>query len=255
MTMRKIDPSQAWTYRDVSRLEKRCPNGYHKDKNGVCRRIEELEGEHPDLKYRTPESYERGKRQHEAEQAEGKSPKVGEVLDSNSKVARDIRSAFTTSDDAGEKAKARKAREDLMEYLRSHDNVPPLTKAKSFVMRYDAERKEYVRAEKMEEGAFAFDGHTSTRDAYTTEDGRYTPERQKFHAEILDKIINGYTNRKGEKIPPMSKPPEGTKPRMVVLCGGSGSGKSTITPTVKEKHGWEDFQSVDPDAIMTEFFP
>ena len=191
MTMRKIDPSQAWTYRDVSRLEKRCPNGYHKDKNGVCRRIEELEGEHPDLKYRTPESYERGKRQHEAEQAEGKSPKVGEVLDSNSKVARDIRSAFTTSNDAEEKAKARKAREDLMEYLRSHDNVPPLTKAKSFVMRYDAERKEYVRAEKMEEGAFAFDGHTSTRDAYTTEDGRYTPERQKFHAEILDKIING----------------------------------------------------------------
>lgn len=253
--MRKIDPSQAWTYRDVSRLEKRCPNGYHKDKNGVCRRIEELEGEHPDLKYRTPESYERGKRQHEAEQAEGKSPKVGEVLDSNSKVARDIRSAFTTSNDAEEKAKARKAREDLMEYLRSHDNVPPLTKAKSFVMKYDAERKEYVRAEKMEEGAFAFDGHTSTRDAYTTEDGRYTPERQKFHAEILDKIINGYTNRKGEKIPPMSKPPEGTKPRMVVLCGGSGSGKSTITPTVKEKHGWEDFQSVDPDAIMTEFFP
>ena len=253
--MRKIDPSQAWTYRDVSRLEKRCPNGYHKDKNGVCRRIEELEGEHPDLKYRTPESYERGKRQHEAEQAEGKSPKVGEVLDSNSKVARDIRSAFTTSNDAEEKAKARKAREDLMEYLRSHDNVPPLTKAKSFVMKYDAERKEYVRAEKMEEGAFAFDGHTSTRDAYTTEDGSYTPERQKFHAEILDKIINGYTNRKGEKVPPMSKPPEGTKPRMVVLCGGSGSGKSTITPTVKEKHGWEDFQSVDPDAIMTEFFP
>ena len=253
--MRKIDPSQAWTYRDILRVEKRCPNGYHKDKNGVCRRVEELEGEHPDLKYRTPESYERGKRQHEAEQAEGKSPKVGEVVDSNSKVARDIRSAFTTSDDAGEKAKARKAREDLMEYLRSHDNVPPLTKAKSFVMKYDAEKKEYVRAEKMEEGAFAFDGHTSTRDAYTTKDGRYTPERQKFHAEILDKIINGYTNRKGEKVPPMSKPPEGTKPRMVVLCGGSGSGKSTITPTVKEKHGWEDFQSVDPDAIMTEFFP
>lgn len=253
--MRKIDPSQAWTYNDVSRVEKRCPNGYHKDKNGVCRRIEELEGEHPDLKYRTPESYERGKRQHEAEQAEGKSPKVGEVLDSNSKVARDIRSAFTTSDDAGEKAKARKAREDLMEYLRSHDNVPPLTKAKSFVMKYDAEKGEYVRAEKMEEGAFAFDGHTSTRDAYTTEDGKYTPERQRFHAQILDRIINGYTNRKGEKVPPMSKPPEGTKPRMVVLCGGSGSGKSTITPTVKEKHGWEDFQSVDPDAIMTEFFP
>ena len=253
--MRKIDPSQAWTYRDVSRLEKRCPNGYHKDKNGVCRRIEELEGEHPDLKYRTPESYERGKRQHEAEQAEGKSPKVGEVLDSNSKVARDIRSAFTTSNDAEAKAKARKAREDLMEYLRGHDNVPPLTKAESFVMRYDAEKGEYVRAEKMEEGAFAFDGHTSTRDAYTTEDGKYTPERQRFHAQILDKIINGYTNRKGEKVPPMSKPPEGTKPRMVVLCGGSGSGKSTITPTVKEKHGWEDFQSVDPDAIMTEFFP
>ena len=253
--MRKIDPSQAWTYRDISRLEKRCPNGYHKDKNGVCRRIEELEGEHPDLKYRTPESYERGKRQHEKEQAEGKAPKVGEVLDSNSKVARDIRSAFTTSDDAEEKAKARKAREDLMEYLRSHDNVPPLTKAKSFVMKYDAEKKEYVKAERMEEGAFAFDGHTSTRNAYTTEDGNYTPERLEFHARILDSIINGYTNRKGEKVPPMSKPPEGTKPRMVVLCGGSGSGKSTITPTVKEKHGWEDFQSVDPDAIMTEFFP
>ena len=253
--MRKIDPSQAWTYRDVSRLEKRCPNGYHKDENGVCRRIEELEGEHPDLRHRTPESYERGKRQHEAERAEGKSPKVGEVLDSNSKVARDIRSAFTTSDDAEEKAKARKAREDLMEYLRNHDNVPPLTKAKSFVMKYDAEKKEYVRAEKMEEGAFAFDGHTSTRDAYTTEDGSYTPERLEFHARILDSIINGYTNRKGEKVPPMSKPPEGTKPRMVVLCGGSGSGKSTITPMVKEKHGWEDFQSVDPDAIMTEFFP
>ena len=253
--MRKIDPSQAWTYRDVSRLEKRCPNGYHKDENGVCRRVEELEGEHPDLRHRTPESYERGKRQHEAEQAEGKSPKVGEVLDSNSKVARDIRSAFTTSDDAEQKAKARKAREDLMEYLRNHDNVPPLTKAKSFVMKYDAEKKEYVRAEKMEEGAFAFDGHTSTRDAYTTEDGSYTPERLEFHARILDSIINGYTNRKGEKVPPMSKPPEGTKPRMVVLCGGSGSGKSTITPMVKEKHGWEDFQSVDPDAIMTEFFP
>lgn len=249
--MRKIDPSQT----GIQRLSKRCPNGYHKDENGVCRRVEELEGEHPDLRHRTPESYERGKRQHEAEQAEGKSPKVGEVLDSNSKVARDIRSAFTTSDDAEEKAKARKAREDLMEYLRNHDNVPPLTKAKSFVMKYDAEKKEYVRAEKMEEGAFAFDGHTSTRDAYTTEDGSYTPERLEFHARILDSIINGYTNRKGEKVPPMSKPPEGTKPRMVVLCGGSGSGKSTITPMVKEKHGWEDFQSVDPDAIMTEFFP
>lgn len=249
--MRKIDPSQA----NTGTHRKRCPNGYHKDENGVCRRIEELEGEHPDLRHRTPESYERGKREHEREQTEGKAPKVGEVLDSNSKIARDIRSAFTTSDDAGEKEKARKARQDLMEYLRNHDNVPPLTKAKSFVMKYDAEKKEYVRAEKMEEGAYAFDGHTSTKNAYTTEDGNYTQERLAFHARILDSIINGYTNRKGEKVPPMSKPPEGTKPRMVVLCGGSGSGKSTITPTVKEKHGWDDFQSVDPDTIMTEFFP
>lgn len=249
--MRKIDPSQAKT----ETHRKRCPNGYHKDENGVCRRIEELEGEHPDLRHRTPESYERGKREHEKEQAEGKAPKMGEVLDSNSKIARDIRSAFTTSDDAGEKEKARKARQDLMEYLRNHDNVPPLTKAKSFVMKYDAEKKEYVRAERMEEGAYAFDGHTSTKNAYTTEDGNYTQERLEFHARILDSIINGYTNRKGEKVPPMSKPPEGTKPRMVVLCGGSGSGKSTITPTVKEKHGWDDFQSVDPDTIMTEFFP
>lgn len=249
--MRKIDPSQAKT----ETHRKRCPNGYHKDENGVCRRIEELEGEHPDLRHRTPESYERGKREHEKEQTEGKAPKVGEVLDSNSKIARDIRSAFTTSNDAGEREKARKARQDLMEYLRNHDNVPPLTKAKSFVMKYDAERKEYVRAERMEEGAYAFDGHTSTKNAYTTKDGNYTQERLAFHARILDSIINGYTNRKGEKVPPMSKPPEGTKPRMVVLCGGSGSGKSTITPTVKEKHGWDDFQSVDPDAIMTEFFP
>lgn len=60
-----------------------------------------------------------------------------------------------------------------------------------------------------------------TNQVYKDKDGKYTPERQKLHDEIVQRIVDSATT-----------PPEGTKPVAILMGGGSASGKGTCRSKV-----------------------
>lgn len=83
--------------------------------------------------------------------------------------------------------------------------------------RYDMYRKEYDNAKRTKEGRLV-----DTQLVNSDDDGNYTPEREKLHNEIIDKYyINKETMNK-------YKVPDGVRPKVVVLGGRGGSGKSKL---------------------------
>ena len=111
-----------------------------------------------------------------------------------------------------------------------------------------------------------FDGTKTTYTLFTTEDGKYTPERQEVHKQIIKKIM--------DRLP---KPPTDRKPIVLFTGGGSASGKGSMDETLAKKMGIpinikpqqkgesdEDYRNrksrvydkllgpykIDPDAIM-----
>ena len=83
--------------------------------------------------------------------------------------------------------------------------------------RYDMYRKEYDNAKRTKEGRLV-----DTQLLNSDDKGNYTPEREKLHNEIIDKYyINKETMNK-------YKVPDGVRPKVVILGGRGGSGKSKL---------------------------
>ena len=88
---------------------------------------------------------------------------------------------------------------------------------KEIKKRYDMYRNEYDNAKRTKDGRLV-----DTQIINSDENGNYTPEREKLHNEIIDKYyINKETMTK-------YKVPDGVRPKVIVLGGRGGSGKSKL---------------------------
>lgn len=236
--MQRIDTSIEWI---EAVRKKRCPNGYHRWSDGTC---------HPKDQKEPVEG-----RQPKTEQGDAKP--TATIGDRVSHPVRFYAKGTRLAKLVSEASESEDARKEIAKYIDEHDGEVPQVEVEPFRMRY--QDGAFVRATDSDSEGFTFDGHTSTQSAYQYEDPKtgdkvYTEERRKFHEDIIQSIINGYTDREGNRIKGFTRPPVGQKPKLIVTGGGSGSGKSTILKRIKKKEGW-DYPSVDPDAIMINFFP
>lgn len=80
---------------------------------------------------------------------------------------------------------------------------------------------------------YTIGGKKNSMDGYLDKDGNLTPEREKVHKEIIDKLLEGKTGVEN--------------PTMTMLGGGPASGKSSVmnTKTVGDPHA----VTIDPDHI------
>lgn len=96
------------------------------------------------------------------------------------------------------------------------------------------QKKPESKSEKPKEGEAA-----STKEKHTR-DGKYTPERQKLHQQILEKAMKS-----------VKPTPEGERPVAILTGGGSASGKSSVISEVMKNFS-KDLVHVDADKIKEE---
>lgn len=85
----------------------------------------------------------------------------------------------------------------------------------------DGATKRIAEARKKLENVVPTDAPVS-EGGFVQEDGTYTPERTKIHAQLLGEIFTGEAVAR-------ARPAEGEKPTMTILGGRGGSGKSWLT--------------------------
>ena len=203
----------------------RCPPGFHRAKDGECRRL--IDGEP------IGETYEEDQQaQQQQEEKKKKGKKNDPILDSkhNKIVSPDSREGkIVLAMKDGSDEDAVQSRMDYIKLVNEIGYYP-------VVLPIEKPFKSYGRD---------FDGTRTTYDTFVNEDGEYNPNRQALHEKIIAQYLSKMKRIKGDD----------NKQIMMFLGGGSASGKGSMDATlmkdfkVKKKKDLEVFK-IDPDAIM-----
>ena len=249
-------------------LEKRCPNGYHKDpRDGQCK--DPVTGEvYQNVQHKEELSGKPSK----PKESPSKKPKDSGTKETdkpvtengvtyypkNSKISHMTSNAWAVDDgnhpDCPICEKAKENRKGLMKYVEENGN-PPKVRVNSIAVRINENGVPEETTDYDAEGVKFLDGHNDTQTLYTNKvtlpDGRetveYSPERQKFHQQVIDEF---FRDRKFKKA-------EGREPIVLMTGGGSGTGKSSMNSKLQEALEGQDPKAItiDPDWIMTEKIP
>ena len=224
-------------------VKERCPNGYHRGEDGLCHHkvtgqvydnsLKEQQSQQREVREKSPEATDEEVKQ-KVDEKNQKRVKQYETY----KVRQDSQEAKWATNSYGSDEKSKETRRKIIE---SEEQGKIFKfKAKPFSMVYKG--GQYVLSDSG--NGFAMDGITPTNVVYKDENGEYLPERKKLHHQIVQTLIEN-----------MPKAKEGEKPRVLFTGGGSGTGKSSMKPKLREA-GWEpDTQTLDSDYIMTNFLP
>lgn len=223
--------------------KERCPNGYHRGEDGLCHHKvtgqvydnsqKEQRTQEREVREKTPEATDEQVKQ-KVEDKNQKRVKEYETY----KVRQDSKEVKWATNSYGSDEESKETRRKIIE---SEEQGKIFKfKAKSFSMVYKDGK--YVKSESG--NGFPMDGITPTNIVYKDENGEYLPERRKMHIQIVHTLLENMPSAK-----------EGEKPRVLFTGGGSGTGKSSMKPKLREA-GWEpDTQTLDSDYIMTQFIP
>lgn len=242
-------------------IEKRCPNGYHKDpESGRCRdpitgayyendmHIEELK--HPKGQGQT-DSNDSKKKPKWAEKPL-KDDDGTEYYCQNSRVFNTVTHAWESDEDSEGYDQACKNRRALLKKIKDDGRIPKVKVKPIYVKVKDGKAVETTADDP---DAKILDGHIQTAELYGVEEivnesgdkeMVFSKERQKVHQEIIMKFFKDKNFKKAE----------GREPIVLMTGGGSGTGKSSMEDKLEGILGVKPKTiTIDPDEIMTDYLP
>lgn len=244
----------------MSQIEKRCPNGYHKDpESGRCK--DPITGAFYENVQHTQELKENFEQKYPEQAKKPKKPKLAEkpIKDDNgdeyycqnSRVFNTVTHAWQDEGQEGYE-QAKKNRSALLKKIKDDDRIPKVKVKPVYVKIKDGTAVETTADDP---DAKVLDGHIQTAELYGVEEiindkgdkeMVFSEERQKVHQAIIQKFFEDKNFKKAE----------GREPIVLMTGGGSGTGKSSMKGKLESVVGVEPKTiTIDPDEIMTDYLP
>lgn len=201
---------------------KRCPPGFHRAKDNVCRRL--IDGEPVGEPYSESRDAEANREKKPRKEDKIIDARVNKIVSPDSREGKIVLAMKDGKED--DAVKSRKDYIKLVNEIGYYPVVIPIP-------------------DKFESYGKQFDGTRTTYDVFVDEDGNYSKKRKQLHDRIIAKYLNKMKRLKGDK------------QIMMFLGGGSASGKGSMDATLMQDFGIEnkdDLEAfkIDPDAIMEE---